>query len=276
MRRIGELGDEALAKTAGRLLGEECRAVGFDLDFAPVVDVDSNPNNPVIGDRSFGRSPELVGRLGAALIEGLQATGVAACAKHFPGHGDTLQDSHKTLPHLPHNLARLEQIELPPFAAAAAAGVATVMTAHVVFDALDPELPATMSRQVLSLLRDRVGFQGPVVSDDLEMAAVAERWPMDEAAALSVAAGCDLLLVCHRADRQSLAIDGVRRAAEKSSEARERLQQAAARVAALAERWAAPPAVFAPERLRQDWMLELAQRLGTGESAHPDPTSRPI
>ena len=99
---------------------------------------------------------------------------------------------------------------------------------------------------------------------------------MDDAAALSVAAGCDLLLVCHRADRQSLAIDGVRRAAEKSSEARERLRQAAARVAALAERWAAPPAAFAPERLRQDWMLQLADRLGTGEPPHHDPTSRPV
>jgi beta-N-acetylhexosaminidase len=274
MRRLGELDDEALATAAGRLLGEECRAVGFDLDFAPVVDVDSNPANPVIGDRSFGRSPELVGRLGAALIRGLQATGVAACAKHFPGHGDTLQDSHQTLPRLPHDLARLSRIELPPFAAAARADVATVMTAHVVFDALDPELPATMSSKVLPLLRDQVGFQGAIVSDDLEMAAVAERWPMDEAAALSVAAGCDLLLVCHRADRQAQAIDGLRRAAEKSGAARQRLQEAAARVAALADRWAAPPAPFDPTRLTQDWMLELAERLGTGESPHPDPTRR--
>jgi beta-N-acetylhexosaminidase len=274
MRTLGELYDEALAAAAGRLLGEECRSVGFDLDFAPVVDVDSNPQNPVIGDRSFGRSPEVVGRLGAALIKGLQATGVAACAKHFPGHGDTLQDSHRTLPHLPHDLERLKRIELPPFVAAARAGVATVMTAHVVFDALDPELPATMSSKVLSLLKGSVGFRGPIVSDDLEMAAVAERWPMDEAAARSVAAGCDLLLVCHRSDRQALAIDGLRCAAEKSSEARLRLQEAAAQVTALAERWAAPPTAFEPARLQQPWMLELADRLGSGASSHVDPTSR--
>ncbi len=274
MRKLGELGNEALAAAAGRLLGEECRTVGFDVDFAPVVDVDSNPENPVIGDRSFGRSPELVGRMGAALIKGLQSTGVAACAKHFPGHGDTLQDSHKTLPHLSHDLARLQRIELPPFAAAARAGVATVMTAHVVFDALEPGLPATMSPRVLSLLKDPVGFRGTIVSDDLEMAAVAERWPMDEAAALSVAAGCDLLLVCHRAERQALAIDGLRRAAEKSSAARERLQAASAKVATLAARWAAPPAELVPDRLRQPWMLELAHQLGSGSSPHPDPTSR--
>jgi beta-N-acetylhexosaminidase len=274
MRRLGELGDEALATAAGRLLGEECRAVGFDLDFAPVVDVDSNPDNPVIGDRSFGCLPELVGRMGAALIQGLQSTGVAACAKHFPGHGDTFQDSHKTLPHLPHSLSRLQEIELPPFADAAQAGVATVMTAHVVFDAIDPALPATMSPSVLALLRNQIGFRGTIVSDDLEMAAVAERWTMDEAAALSVAAGCDLLLVCHRADRQSLAIDGLRQAAERSAAARNRLEEAAAKVAVLATRWAAPPAPFDPTRLRQNWMVELTERLGTSESPQHDPTTR--
>ncbi|MHB8420421.1 MAG: beta-N-acetylhexosaminidase [Myxococcales bacterium] len=272
MRRLGDLGDEALAERTGRLLGEECRAVGFDLDFAPVVDVDSNPQNPVIGDRSFGRSPAVCGRLGAAVARGLQSAGVAACAKHFPGHGDTLQDSHRTLPRLPHGLARLREIELPPFAALVGAGVATIMTAHVVFEALDPGLPATFSPKVLGLLREELGFQGVIVSDDLEMAAVAERWPFDEAAALSIAAGCDLLLVCHGAERQALAIDGIRRAAEGSAAARERLQEAAARVTALRERWARPPAAFDPARLRQPWMLELGAALGTSGAPLGDPT----
>jgi beta-N-acetylhexosaminidase len=273
MRRLGLLGDETLAESVGRLLGEECRAVGFDLDFAPVVDVDSNPQNPVIGDRSFGRDPELCGRLGAAVVRGLQAAGVAACGKHFPGHGDTLQDSHLTLPRLPHRLDRLRAIELPPFAALVHADVASVMTAHVVFEALEPDVPATFSAKALGLLRGEMGFGGVIISDDLEMAAIAERWPLDEAAARAVAAGCDLLLICHRADRQAHGIDGVRRAAEKSADARAWLVAAAARVAALRNRWAAAPAPFDARRLRQPWMLDLAERIGGLVAPASDPTS---
>ncbi len=273
MRRLGELGDDRLAERAGRLLGEECRSVGFDLDFAPVVDVDSNPLNPVIGDRSFGSDPGLCGRLGAALLRGLQSAGVAGCAKHFPGHGDTVQDSHATLPRLPHGIDRLRAVELPPFAALVRADVATIMTAHVVFEALDPGLPATFSEKALGLLRRELGFGGVVISDDLEMAAIAERWPLDEAAVRSVTAGCDLLLVCHQPERQAAAIDGLRRAAEKSSAVRERLQQAASRVAALASRWAAPPAPFDPARLRQPWIEELASALGGPTGPLRDPTS---
>ncbi|MHB1843954.1 MAG: beta-N-acetylhexosaminidase [Deltaproteobacteria bacterium] len=274
MRRLGLQGDEQLAREVGRLLGEECRAVGFDLDFAPVVDVDSNPDNPVIGDRSFGRDPILCGRLGAALALGIQSAGVAACAKHFPGHGDTLQDSHRTLPRLPHPLARLREVELPPFQALARAGVATMMTAHVVFEALDPDLPATLSPKALALLRGEVGFSGVLVSDDLEMAAVADRWPLDEAAARSVEAGCDLLLVCHQPERQALAIDGIRRAAEKSVAARERLAEAARRVTELRERWAAPPAPFDETKLRGERHLALAARLEAPVGPQHDPTER--
>ena len=185
MRALGARGDEGLARQAGALLGRELRAVGIDLDYAPVVDVDTNPANPVIGDRSFSSDPGVVGRLGAALALGLQSAGVAACAKHFPGHGDTSQDSHTHLPRLPHALERLRRVELPPFAALARAGVASVMTAHVVFEALDAERPATLSAPVLRLLRDEVGFDGCCVSDDLEMKAVAEHFPLER-----VAPGC--------------------------------------------------------------------------------------
>ncbi|HET8732938.1 MAG TPA: beta-N-acetylhexosaminidase, partial [Anaeromyxobacteraceae bacterium] len=152
MRALGETGDEGLAFEVGALLGSELRAVGIDQDYAPVVDVDTNPANPVIGDRSLSRDPERVGRLGAALARGLQSAGVAACAKHFPGHGDTSQDSHVALPRLAHSLERLEAVELPPFRALARAGVASVMTAHVVFEALDPKRPATLSPSVMRLL----------------------------------------------------------------------------------------------------------------------------
>ncbi len=165
-----------IAKEVGAQLARELLAVGFDLDFAPVVDVDTNPANPVIGDRSFGRTPETVSKLAVALIEGMQGAGMMACAKHFPGHGDTLEDSHKDLPSLPHDLERLRRVEWPPFAATAKAKVATIMTAHVMFPALDPVWPATMSSTCLAALRQETGFEGAIISDDLEMKAIADRY----------------------------------------------------------------------------------------------------
>jgi beta-N-acetylhexosaminidase len=262
MRALGEVGDPALCREVGALLGRELRAVGIDQDYAPVVDVDTNPRNPVIGDRAFSRDPEAVGRLGAALAEGLQAAGVAACAKHFPGHGDTSQDSHRELPRLSHPLPRLRAVELAPFRALARAGVASVMTAHVVFEALDPERPATMSPAALRLLREECGFGGAVISDDLEMQAVAEHLPVEEAAVEAVAAGVDLLLVCHRADRQHRVADALRAAVGRGRISRERLAEARARVEGLL-RWAGPPPDpgRVRERLRTPPHLALAVRL---------------
>ncbi len=275
MRALGATGDEALAREMGALLGRELRAVGIDQDFAPVVDVDTNPRNPVIGDRSLSRDPGEVARLGAALVQGIQSAGVAACAKHFPGHGDTLQDSHLELPRLPHDLARLRAVELPPFRAAAAAGVASVMTAHVVFEALDGAHPATMSAPVLQLLRQECGFSGAVVTDDLEMQAVAAHYPLEEAVAAAVNAGADLLLVCHRAEVQHRAIDALRRAVEWGQVSRQRLAEARGRVAGLL-RWAGPPPdpQAARARLRTPEHLALVARLpATGGGT--DPTARP-
>ena len=262
MRAIGETGEVALAREAGALLGRELRAVGIDQDYAPVVDVDTNPGNPVIGDRSFSRDPATVARLGAALAQGLQGEGVAACAKHFPGHGDTSQDSHRDLPRLPHALERLRAVELLPFRALARAGVASVMTAHVVFEALDPRRPATLSPEVMRLLREEVGFQGCAVSDDLEMKAVAEHFPLEEAAPGAILAGVDALLVCHRADVQHRAIDLVRRAVEDGRIARERIAEATGRIAALL-RYAGPPPdpTAARARLRTSAHLTLAARI---------------
>jgi beta-N-acetylhexosaminidase len=272
MRALGELGDAALAREVGALLGRELRAVGVDQDYAPVVDVDTNPANPVIGDRSLSRDPEVVGRLGAALAQGLQSAGVAACAKHFPGHGDTSQDSHKDLPRLPHALERLERVELAPFRALARAGVAAVMTAHVVFEALDPRRPATLSPEVMRLLRDRVGFQGCAISDDLEMKAVAEHFPLEEAAPGSVAAGVDALLVCHTPDVQHRAIDLVRAAVEDGRISRARLAEARARVSALcAYAGPAPDPRTVRARLRTREHLAIAARIPRHATGH-DPT----
>jgi len=200
MRRLGERGSLEDSRAVGRGLGRELADLGIDLDFTPCVDVDTNPDNPVIGDRSFARSPDAVAEHAVALLEGLQGEGVAGCAKHFPGHGDTHLDSHVALPRVDHDLERLREVELPPFRALARAGVASMMTAHVIVSCLDAERPATLAPEALRLLREDVGYDGLVFGDDFEMAAVAEHYGAAEATRLALAAGCDALLVCSRSD----------------------------------------------------------------------------
>lgn len=244
LRSLGLARDPELALQVGELLGRELRAVGIDVNFAPVVDVDTNPDNPVIGDRSLSSDPALVAELGAALVRGLQNEGVAACAKHFPGHGDTELDSHTALPRLVHGLDRLERVELLPFERVVAAGVASIMTAHVVLEALDTEYPATLSDVVLGrLLRQRLGFGGVVFSDDLEMGAIAGRFAAGEAALRAVKAGVDGLLVCHSADVAHSMLDALAGAVAGGTLARERLMEAARRIDALSARFAVPPRV---------------------------------
>ncbi len=283
MRGVGDRDDPALTRRLGQTLGEDLAAVGINLNFAPVFDVDSNPANPVIGDRAFGRTGTPVRTHGVAFLQGLQSVGVAACAKHFPGHGDTETDSHLELPVVRHNAWRLNHVELPPFKHAIDAGVATVMTAHVRYEALDPELPATLSPRVLREIL-RAGFARErddlvVVSDDLRMKAVSARWPLDEAAVLAVNAGCDLLLACDDDDDAHQAcVEALARAAMASSETLVQLTAAAARVTTLRRRWPSRPmaaralgAYFQRESRRA---VEAA--LGGAETAREghDPTAR--
>jgi beta-N-acetylhexosaminidase len=240
MRVLGEIGDLDLIRRAARAVGTELAAVGFNLDFAPVLDVDSNPANPVIGDRSFSRDPDLVARAGVAFGLGLQDAGVLACGKHFPGHGDTSADSHFDLPIIAHDRARLDRVELPPFRAAAGAGIATLMTAHVVCEGLDPSVPATLSRAVCTnLLRGELGFWGALFSDDLEMAAVAARYSVEDSAVAAVEAGCDVLLVCKQEDLQDRAHEALVKKAEQDAAFRRRCVEAVDR--GLRVRRQAPP-----------------------------------
>jgi beta-N-acetylhexosaminidase len=240
MRVLGELGDLDLARRAARAVATELSAAGFNLNFAPVLDVDSNPDNPIIGDRSFGRDPRTVMRAGVAFLQGLQDKNVLACGKHFPGHGDTSVDSHVDLPVIAHHRARLEQIELPPFRAASGAGIASLMTAHVVCEALDPGVPATLSRAICaSLLRAEIGFDGVLFSDDLEMAAVAARYPIEESAVEAVWAGCDALLVCKSEELQDRAVEALVKKAEGDTRFRDRCAEALGRC--LRVRRLAPP-----------------------------------
>jgi beta-N-acetylhexosaminidase len=273
MREVGRRDDQALARRVGRLLAFELRAVGFDWDFAPVLDVDTNPKNPVIGDRALHTSAEVVSRLGVALAQGLEEGGVASCGKHFPGHGDTLQDSHLVLPRLPHGLERLRAVELAPFVAYARANLAALMTAHVVFEAVDASLPATLSRRVMEeILRREVGFQGVVVSDDLEMKAVADNYPIGEAAVLGALAGVDLFLICHREDRQAEAISALVHAVESGRLPRARIEQAHARLDALAARFARPAGAARPV-LGSAEHISLAHGLAA-DAVGADPTER--
>jgi beta-N-acetylhexosaminidase len=200
MRVLGERDDPALTEALSALLGRQLRALGVNLDFAPVLDVDSNPENPVIGDRSFGREPVRVIAQARAFARGLASAGVLACGKHFPGHGDTSEDSHLALPRVRHSLERLRAIELRPFAQLCTE-LPSLMTAHVVFDALDPGVPATLSSAIVTkLLREQLGFSGLVWSDDLEMKAIADRYGIGDAAVRAVEAGCDSVLVCADTD----------------------------------------------------------------------------
>lgn len=197
MATLGRSGDPALAERFARALGSELAAVGITLDYAPVLDVHTNPKNPVIGDRALAERAGDVASLGAAIVRGLQAQGVAACGKHFPGHGDTSTDSHLELPLVEHPLERLRQVELVPFKAAIDAEVAMIMTAHLLLPALDERRPATLSRRVVSgLLREELAFGGLILSDNLEMKAVANEHSVPSAAVLAVEAGCDGVLVC--------------------------------------------------------------------------------
>jgi len=249
MRALGRLASEDHARRVGAALAAELRPCGIGWDMAPVVDVDTNPKNPVIGDRSLGSDPELVGRLGAALIEGLQSGGLAACAKHFPGHGDTDLDSHFELPVLTHPLPRLQEVELPPFRRAVEAGVAAVMTAHVLLPELDEGLPATLSPRILkTLLREQMNYDGVVVTDDFEMKALAKRWPTGEGAVLAAEAGCDLVAVCKSPDAQVAAIEALVHARESEVISAKDMDLSVLRLRRLKERFLLP---YAPPDPRQ-------------------------
>jgi len=246
-RRFGVIDDPDLTRRAGALLGKQLRALGIDVDFAPILDVDTNPANPIIGDRAFGATPEAVIRHAGAFARGLRESGVIACGKHFPGHGDTDLDSHLALPRIGHDRARLSAVELAPFRALGAE-LPTIMTAHVVFEAIEPKLPATLCRDVIEgVLRRELGYEGVIVSDDLEMRAVRDHWGVADAAVRAIDAGCDLLLVCEHEENVLAARDALVARARKEAAFADRLRVAAARVGKL--RASIVPAVIDATRI---------------------------
>ncbi|HLK09362.1 MAG TPA: glycoside hydrolase family 3 protein, partial [Candidatus Angelobacter sp.] len=234
---LGATGSDKLAYKVGRAIGKELSAVGVNVDFAPVCDVNSNPLNPVIGTRSFGEDPKLVARMSVAFIRGLQSSGVAATAKHFPGHGDTSSDSHRGAPTVKHNAKRIRSVELVPFRAAVSGGVRLVMTAHIVMPALNGgsnELPATLSRKILrDLLRHKTGFNGVIVSDALDMHAMEQGSGYIAETMAAVAAGIDLLLFNHDLSRLEPACSNLVQAARRGLLLTEEIHASAQRILAL-------------------------------------------
>ncbi|MET3368600.1 UNVERIFIED_CONTAM: beta-N-acetylhexosaminidase [Jeotgalibacillus campisalis] len=224
---LGATADANLAKAQGEILGSEMRAMGINVDFAPVLDLNSNPDNPVIGIRSMGEDPALVSALGVAQIEGIQAHNVGAAAKHFPGHGDTSVDSHYGLPTVTYDRETLNQ-HLKPFKAAIDGGVDMVMTAHIIVEAIDAEMPGTLSHKVLTgLLRDEMGFKGLVTTDALDMAAMAAEWPQEEIAVKAIQAGSDILL---NSPDVGASFAGVRAAVESGQITEARLDESVRRI----------------------------------------------
>lgn len=224
MQRIGH--DLALVERVAQAVGTELKALGFNLNFAPILDVDSNPQNPIIGDRAFAKDPAGVIAGATAYLKGLASTGVLSCVKHFPGHGDTTQDSHLTLPTVTHDRARLDQIELAPFKALLPIAP-TAMTAHVVFEGLDPGVPASRSPKICTaLLRDQLKFNGVLFSDDLEMKALSAHASVEDNAVACIAAGCDALLICQDVEWQERALAALIREYENSASFAERCRGA--------------------------------------------------
>jgi len=212
-QELGSTGDTALVTRVATAMARELRAAGCNLDFAPMLDLHANPDSPVTRDRSFGAEPARVAAMGAAFHRGLRAGGVLSCAKHFPGHGDAAVDPHLDLPVFGGTAGRLESTELVPFAAAVAAGVPLVMTAHILLPQLDPEQPASLSPKILEeILRGRLEFQGVILADDLGMGAIGKRHSPGEAAVLTFCAGSDMAMLCHDWSAVEPAIAAIRSA----------------------------------------------------------------
>lgn len=211
--KLGEIDSTSLAFKFALMMGAELRSVGINLDYAPCIDVLTNPKNVLIGDRSLGKDPEEVAKLASALVRGYIKSGVLPCAKHFPGHGNTIIDSHEDLPIEDADMARLQEVELIPFKKAFRARLDLVMTAHIKFPKIDPEWPVTLSKKFIQdLLRKELRYKNLIITDDLDMKALASHYPVEKIPVLAMQAGCDILLYCNIFERPPMALEALKKA----------------------------------------------------------------
>ncbi|WP_123039891.1 beta-N-acetylhexosaminidase [Cohnella candidum] len=236
---VGRTGDPKLAKRMGSLIARQLKLLGFNVDFAPVLDVNSNPKNPVIGDRSFGNTAALVSRMGTAEMEGIRGDGVIPVVKHFPGHGDTAVDSHLDLPVVRKTAAEVAKMEWIPFQKAIHDGADAVMVAHILFPRIDPDAPASLSKVIIGQqLRGKLGFDGVVITDDLTMGAIAKHYGIAEAALKSVEAGSDILLVAHGYDTEHGVYEALLKAVRDGRITEDRINRSVERILKLKRKYA--------------------------------------
>jgi beta-N-acetylhexosaminidase len=235
---IGQANNEKFSFAAGSTMGLELRAYGMNMDFAPVLDINSNPNNPVIGNRSFGANAKVVSRLGVQTMNGLQSQSIVSVVKHFPGHGDTSIDSHIDLPVVQHDLNRLRSLELVPFAEAIKNKADAVMVAHILLPKIDATNPASFSKTIITgILRKELGFQGLVISDDMTMGAIATNYELGEAAVKAVLAGVDVILVGHEYEKEVKVILALRQAVKDKRISMDQLNTSVTRILTLKSKY---------------------------------------
>lgn len=231
---LGRTGSENTVRSNALLMADELIEIGVNMNMAPVLDVNTNPKNPIIGDRSFSSDPDVVSRLGSCVIKAFHEKGIIAVGKHFPGHGDTFSDSHLELPVVNHGVERLEGIEFKPFVNTFKTGLKAIMTAHVLYPALDPDYPATMSEKIINgILRKKLGFNGIVITDDMEMKAISNNYSDEKSAIQSIKAGVDILLICHSHDKQIKMFNSILMALESGEIKEERIEESLYRIARL-------------------------------------------
>lgn len=258
--QIGKLNDESVSYRAGTYLAGVLNEFGYNMNFAPVLDVNSNPRNPVIGNRSFGSDPYQVAKLGISTMHGMMDNGIIPVVKHFPGHGDTVVDSHKALPKVETTLEALRNVELVPFQKAIEEGADAVMVAHILFPALDPDYPSSMSKAIITgLLRNEMKFEGVIITDDLTMGAIANDYTIPEAAVQSFIAGSDQLLVVRDYEVQLNTLNAFIKAIETGEITEERLNESVKRILTLKEKYSMSDEVH--EKVDMDKLNELYDKL---------------
>src|SRR5690625_4212341 len=237
-KAIGIRNSGSFSFEIGEILGKQLNAFGFNLNFAPVLDVNSNPNNPVIGDRSYGDAPGVVGALGVQTMQGLQTEGIISTIKHFPGHGDTYLDSHEALPIIHKTYDELKETELVPFENAIKSGAEMIMTAHILLPEMETTYPATMSKEIITeILRKEMGYSGVVITDDMTMAAITNNYGIDEAAVATIQAGVDIVLIAHEFENIVKTYEHIIEAVNTGEITEKRIDESVARILLLKNKY---------------------------------------